>query len=105
MKSFNYVVEIFNNGDMQKVEDWLHEEFLFIKDYGMQNKEEYLAEFQDLFEKNFKFQNPKLVVENEDILVLNHTVSDDTGQKFRVTAVIFLKDGKGWRIATNRTPI
>jgi len=44
------------------------------------------------------------VAENEDVLVFNHIVLDD-GQKFRVTAVNFLKDGQTWRLSTHRTLI
>ena len=38
------------------------------------------------------------------VLVFNHIVLDD-GQKIRVTAVNFLKDGQTWRLSTHRTLI
>ena len=49
--------------------------------------------------------DPKLVVENEDIVALNHLVKDEKGQSFKVTAVNCLRDGQSWRIATSRTKI
>ena len=83
MEKFNLVVDIMNNGPMEKMQEWVHEEFLFFKEYGMQDREEWLSE-------------------NKDVLVFNHIVSE--GDKtFRVTAVNFIKEGQTWRLTTHRT--
>ena len=71
----------------------------------MQNKDEYLEDVKGIFANGFKMHDPKLVVENEDIVALNHLVKDEKGQSFRVTAVNFLRDGQSWRITTSRTKI
>ena len=105
MSRFEHIVNIYNAGDLEKVDEWLHEEFLFIKDFSMQNKDEYLEDVKGIFANGFKMHDPKLVVENEDIVALNHLVKDAKGQSFRVTAVNFLRDGQSWRIATSRTKI
>ncbi len=104
MEKFNLVVDAMNNGPMEKMEDWVHEDFLFFKDYGMQDRDEWMSEIRGMVEGDWIFQEPNLVVENEDVLVLNHIVMD-SGQNFRVTAVHFLKDGKTWRLSTHRTLI
>lgn len=92
MEKFNFIVDVMNNGPIERMESFVHEEFLFFKEYGMQDRGEWL------------FKEPNLVAENEDVLVFNHIVLDD-GQKFRVTAVNFLKDGQTWRLSTHRTLI
>ena len=78
--------------------------FCFFKEYGMQDRGEWLSEIRELVEGDWQFKEPNLVAENEDVLVFNHLVLDD-GQKFRVTAVNFLKDGQTWRLSTHRTLI
>ena len=92
MEKFNFVVDVMNNRPMEKMESFVHEEFLFFKEYGMQDRDEWLSEIRELVEGGGQFTEPKLLAENEDVLVFNHIVLDD-GQKFRVTAVNFLKDG------------
>jgi len=102
MEKFNLVVDIMNNGPMEKMQEWVHEEFLFVKEYGMQDREEWLSEIKDLVEGDWKFNQPTLVAENKDVLVFNHIVTE--GDKtFRVTAVNFIKEGQTWRLTTHRT--
>ena len=104
-EKFNLVVEIFNNGPMEKVEEWIHDDFLFFKEYGMQDRDEWMAEIKGLVEGDFKFADPTLVAENEDVLVFNHIVTDENQCKFRVTAVNFLKNGQSLRLSTYRTQL
>ena len=105
MSFFDFIVAVYNSGDMERLEKLIHEDFLFMKDYSIQNREEYLEDVQNLFNKGIKMHKPTLIVENEDIVALNHIVVDDAGNTFRVTAVNFIKDGKSWRITTSRTKI
>ena len=59
-QKFNHIVDIYNNGRLQEVDEWLHDDFLFLKEYGMQNKEEYLEDCKGLFEKGFKMNSPQI---------------------------------------------
>ena len=104
MEKFKFIVDVMNNGPMQRMESFVHEEFLFFKEYGMQDRDEWLSEIRELVESDWQFTEPKLIAETEAVLVFNHVVVDD-GQKFRVTAVNFLKDGQTWRLSTHRTLI
>ena len=104
LEKFNFVVDVMKNGPMEKMESFVHEEFLFFKEYGMQDRDEWLSEIKELVEGDWQFTEPNLLAENEDLLVFNHIVLDDD-QKFRVTAVNFLKDGQTWRLSTHRTLI
>ena len=65
MEKFNLVVDIMNNGPMEKMQEWVHEEFLFFKEYGMQDREEWLSEIKDLVEGDWKFNQPTLVRETK----------------------------------------
>ena len=49
--------------------------------------------------------DPKLVVENEVIVVFNQTAFEEKGREFRVTAINFLRNGQSWKIATSRTKV
>ena len=49
--------------------------------------------------------DPQLVAENDNMVALNHIFVDEDGNKFRVTAVNFIKDEKYWRLSTHRTLI
>ena len=104
MEKFNFIVDVMNNGPIERMESFVHEEFLFFKEYGMQDRGEWLSEIRELDEGDWQFKEPNLVAENENVLVFNHIVLDE-GQRFRVTAVNFLKDGQTWRLSTHRTLI
>ena len=67
----------------------------------MQNREEYLEDLGELFKKNYRVDQPKVILENRDILVLSHEVSENS-KKFLVTVVALRRDGRAWRIVTNR---
>ena len=62
---FNFVVDVMNNGPMKKMESFVHEEFLFFKDYGMQDSDDWLSEIRDLVEGDWQFTEPKLLAENK----------------------------------------
>ena len=102
MSKFNFVVDAMCNGPMEKMEEWVHEDFLFFKEYGMQDRDEWMDEIKLLVESDWEFNEPKLLAENEDVLVFSHIVNDGD-LTFRVTAVNFLKNGQTWRLSTHRT--
>ena len=90
MEKFNFIVDVMNNGPIERMESFVHEEFLFFKEYGMQDRGELLSEIRELVEGDWQFKEPNLVAENEDVLVFNHIVLDD-GQKFSIDRGKLLK--------------
>ena len=50
MEKFNFVVDVMNNRPMEKMESFVHEEFLFFKEYRMQDRDEWLSEIRELVE-------------------------------------------------------
>ena len=40
MEKFNFIVDVMNNGPIERLERFVHEEFLFFKEYGMQDRGE-----------------------------------------------------------------
>ena len=77
MEKFNFIVDVMNNGPIERMESFVHEEFLFFKEYGMQDRGEWLSEIRELVEGDWQFKEPNLVAENEDVLVFNHIVLDE----------------------------
>ena len=104
MEKFKLMVEAMDNGPFEKMDVFVHEDFMFFKEYTVQNREEWMEDIKKLIESDWKFSQPQLLVENEDVVALNHIVTEG-GSSYRVTAVHFLKDGKTWRLSTHRTCI
>ena len=104
MEKFNLMVDAMNNGPFEKMDAFVHEDFMFFKEYTVQNREEWLEDIKKLIDSDWKFNQPQLLVENEDLVALNHIVTEGDS-RYRVTAVHFLKDGKTWRLSTHRTCI
>ena len=104
MEKFNLMVDAMDNGPFEKMDAFVHEDFMFFKEYTVQNREEWLKDIKKLIEGDWKFNQPHLLIENEDVVALNHIVTEG-GSSYRVTAVHFLKDGKTWRLSTHRTCI
>ena len=104
MEKFNLMVDAMDNGPFEKMDAFVHEDFMFFKEYTVQNREEQLEDIKELIEGDWKFNQPQLLIENEDMVALNHIVVEGNSS-YRVTAVHFLKDGQTWRLATHRTCI
>ena len=47
MEKFNFIVDVMNNGPIERMESFVHEEFLFFKEYGMQDRGEWLSEIRE----------------------------------------------------------
>ena len=104
MEKFNLMVDAMDNGPFEKMDDFVHDDFMFFKEYTVQNREEWLEDIKKLIESDWKFNRPQLLIENEDIVALNHIVTEGSA-RYRVTAVHFLKDGQTWRLSTHRACI
>ena len=94
------MVDAMDNGPFEKMDAFVHEDFMFFKEYTVQNREEWLEDIKELIEGDWKFNQPQLLIENEDMVALNHIVVEGNSS-YRVTAVHFLKDGQTWRLATH----
>ena len=55
MEKFNFIVDVMNNGPIERMESFVHEEFLFFKEYGMQDRGEWLSEIRELVEGDWQF--------------------------------------------------
>ena len=104
MEKYNLIIDAMNNGDFEKIDAFVHEDFMFFKEYEVQNREEWMEDIKKLIESDWTFDQPQLISENEDMVAMNHIVTEDNSI-YRVTFVHFLKDGQTWRMATHRTLI
>jgi len=58
LEKFNFVVDVMNNGPIERMESFVHEEFLFFKEYGMQDRGEWRSEIRELVEGDWQFKEP-----------------------------------------------
>ena len=52
MSNFDKMIKLIEEKDIKGMEDWLHPDFLFVVDYEMETREEWLKETQRLLDKN-----------------------------------------------------
>ena len=50
MSNFDKMIKLIEEKDIKGMEEWLHPDFLFVVDYEMETREEWLKETQLLFE-------------------------------------------------------
>ena len=51
MSNFDKMIKLIEEKDIKVMEEWLHSDFLFVEDYEMETREEWLKETQRLFEE------------------------------------------------------
>ena len=56
---------------LKEMEEWLHPDFLFVVDYEMETREEWLKDTERLFEEEdyYSIPNIKLLYEDENVMV------------------------------------
>ena len=83
----------------------LHEDFMFVADYTLETREDWLATTKaEIRSGEFKFSQPKLLLETDDMVVFED-VREIDGQKTKHINTTYYKDGKCWRSMINRVPI
>ena len=50
MEKFNLMVDAMDNGPFEKMDAFVHEDFMFFKEYTVQNREEWLEDIKELIE-------------------------------------------------------
>ena len=71
MSNFDKMIKLIEEKDIKGMEEWLHSDFLFVVDYEMETREEWLKETQRLFEVKdyFSIPNFKLLYEDQNVVV------------------------------------
>ena len=103
MSNFDKMIKLIEEKDIKGMEEWLHPDFLFVVDYEMETREEWLKETQRLFdvEDYFSIPNFKLLYEDENVVVHQGKYIMDGAETTPVSTTHF-RDGRPWRQLVNR---
>ena len=103
MSNFDKMIKLIEEKDIQGMEEWLHQDFLFVVDYKMETREEWLNETQRLFEVEGSFSTPnfKLLYEDENVVVHQGKYIMEGVERTPVSTTHF-RDGRPWRQLVNR---
>ena len=100
------VFQILDALDVDCLENLCHEEFIFVDDYEMLNRDDWIERIQALWSENpidFSCER-NVIADQRDIFCMQYTLDID-GVSYRITNVSLLKDGKFWRSQIHRVPI
>ena len=106
MTYFDKMVKDMRNKDMDAIQDWLHPDFLFVADFEMLTREDWLEETKKEFNRNevTLHDNAKCTLENEHIVVIEQKYVREGQLVLSVNSTHF-RNGKPWRTIINRIPI
>jgi hypothetical protein len=86
--------------------DLLHDDFIFVDDFSMETKEEWLATTQKLMDDGMDFSQLKIgeTVETNDMICFEF-LNTIENVDMRITNVCLIKDNKIWRHIINRCSV
>ena len=81
MTYFDKMVKDMRNKDLDAIQDWLHPDFLFVADFEMLTREDWLEETKKEFNRNdvTLLDNAKCTLENERRVVFEQTTPESNG--------------------------
>ena len=97
----------FDNRDINASAELCHDDVVFVDDYTMFGREDWLAMLAEQIEDGswFDFSNERqILVDRRDIFAMEY-VRDIDGVPHKVTNVGLKSDGKFWRFQVNRVPV
>ena len=103
------VIKMFNAIDSQDLDamaEIMHEEFMYLNDYEIRNKEDWLEEMQSHFdnkESDLSIER-RILCETKDCYAAERIANID-GVKSRTTVMAFVKESKIHRLMLQRVPI
>ena len=74
MSNFDKMIKLVEEKDIKGMEEWLHPDFLFVVDYEMETREEWLKETKRLLDEDeFSILNIKLLYEDENVMFIKES--------------------------------
>ena len=105
MSNFDKMIKLVEEKDIKGMEEWLHPDFLFVVDYEMETREEWLKETKRLLDEDeFSIINIKLLYEDENVIVHQGKYDVEGTQKTTVSTT-HLREGRPWRQLVNRLAV
>lgn len=99
---YNKILEGHKSQDIKVFEQILHDDFLYIWDDRVEGRKQWLAETPKMWAESFQLQNQTLIMENEELLVTEHSHQEDG---FRDIIVRIIKKGKILKQYVKRCPL
>ena len=87
------------------MEEWLHEDFMYIKETALMDREEHVKKMEKEFDSKQAINQNELLHEDEDMMAFKHVVTQKNGKKFRITQIQLYKEGMVWREISNAIEI
>tara|TARA_S200000501_G_scaffold149099_1_gene140598 strand:- start:227 stop:553 length:327 start_codon:yes stop_codon:yes gene_type:complete len=97
MTKWELLLKFFKTKDYKKCEELLHEDFLYLRETTLVNKEEFIEYIKKRFDQGLVIEDLKLICEDKDVLAWRDTVSEEKGKIFETTNIQIWKDDKIWR--------
>ena len=106
MTYFDKMREDIGNKDLNAIEKWLHPDFLFVADFELLTRDDWLHDTKKEFDNDVVFlhDNAKYLFETEHVLVFEQKYVLEEQLILAVNTTHF-RDGKPWRATINRIPI
>ena len=97
------VFQVLDTLDVEAMKSMCHEEFIFVDDYEMLTRDDWIERIQILWtETPVDFSRERNVIADQrDIFCMQYTL-DINDAPHRITNVSLLKDGKFWRSQIHR---
>ena len=99
------IIEAKDSKDIEKCKGQLHEDFIFIDDFSMETKEDYVKGHEGMFSRNIDLKLERQIVLDKSECCGFQFSRNINGTKHRITNLYLLKEDKIWRHIINRTPI
>ncbi len=101
MEKYKKVLRLVEERNWQEMEEWLHEDFMYIKETALMDREEHVKKMKKEFGSKQAINQHELLHEDEDMMAFKHVVTKKNGEKFRITQIQLYKDGMVWREMSN----
>jgi len=86
--------------DTSSVEDTFHQDYLYLKDNTLVNRDEHVEFMKTEFGKKISVINPECLYEDKDMMTYSYNIKVRK-KNYRVVQVQMWKEGKIWREMSN----
>ena len=105
MTYFDKMVKNIVSKDLDAIDDWLHPDFLFVADFEMLTRDDWLKATKKEFDDDtvILHDNARCLLENEQLEVFEQTFVREEELILSINTTYF-RDGKPWSTIINRAP-
>ena len=105
MEKYKKVLRLVKERNWKEMEEWLHDDFMYIKETALMDREEHVKKMEKEFRSKQAINQNELLHEDEDMMAFKHVVTQKNGKKFRITQIQLYKEGMVWREISNAIEI